>query len=508
MKGNSYIKSNNTLAFLVSLVLIGGVYVISSHIPAKSGLSPLSTEPNTVQAAPAADQLCGFAWAGTSELPSGRSGAGWISMNSRDCDFEPVNANGTVGDGVITAAEAAQRPGCPATTTAVYNVHVEAGGGGSAPRQINGYAWSSNLGWLKFGNGDIILSNGTLYDADGTGELSGFPNVSGYGQQQARISNAGNQPGDVYGWARFCAGTVGGACATMTSDLTGTGGWDGWVALAPDNGTPFNLQYIPSQNRFNGWSWGGAFNPSINATTSPVGWINWNPTGGNRSVQYCFVPIIDVDLSLSKDENDLNPYEASFTSTLTGSITPIIAGADNHYSFACDYNRPFSSFSTSPTYNCTYPHPAGSGPVLTNTEYTPTVVGRRTVNGQYAYSTTSRQVLVRPEPLADALGAVCEATPDPVRLNNSSTWNVTLETPGALGDEYTYTFNFSDAQANNPNPAPITSQNTTVSVNRSFRSLGQKTLTVNVRDNTAAGQPTGQAPCTVRVVINPVIIEE
>jgi hypothetical protein len=486
-------KGKAGLILFLSFV-IAGAFLITSDSTGR--LSAPSIE-KAIAAPPPSGQLCGFAWGATSQSPAGRSGAGWISMNSRDCDFLPDNGNGTFGDGVVTAAEASQRPGCPVGNIGTYNVSVAQGGGDT--RQMNGYAWSSNLGWLKFGNGNIILRTGATL-SDGFGELSGMPNVSGYSQQQARISNAGNQISDVYGWARFCVATVGRDCSSMVADTVNTGGWDGWVALSESNGYPFSVQYNPDVNKFLGWSWGGAFDATVGATTSPVGWIKWNPTDQN-SVQYCFVSSIDVSLTASQTHNEVVPeYEESFTPTLTAAVTP--AGSGTQYKFSCDYGATFSDFSSDNTYDdCTYPI---GGEVLTRTYYYPQVVGTRVVSGSPAYATTSTEIYVDPRQQPNDLGAICSVTPNPVKLNNPSTWNVELTNPGAQGNMYRYTFIFGDGQ---PEPTPIETTSLNASVNRTFRSLGNKSVTVRVVDLTAPNQTPGFCTAQVRVVINPVINE-
>lgn len=67
---------------------------------------------------------------------------------------------------------------------------------------ISGYAWSPNIGWIKFGG------------------LSGFPGGGGNASMDAY--------GNLHGWARACAGTTSNDCSTMASR---SDGWDGWISL-------------------------------------------------------------------------------------------------------------------------------------------------------------------------------------------------------------------------------------------------------------------------------------
>jgi len=118
---------------------------------------------------------------------------------------------------------------------------------------MSGYAWSSNIGWIKFGG------------------LSGFPGLG----SDANVNTA---TGAVTGWARACAGTVNGDCSSMTSRADG---WDGWIELS-DNGSPTprhaspningtgGVTYRSSDGAFIGFAWGGPV----------VGWVQFNGIGG------------------------------------------------------------------------------------------------------------------------------------------------------------------------------------------------------------------------------------
>src|SRR3989344_824950 len=68
----------------------------------------------------------------------------------------------------------------------------------------DGYAWSSNVGWIRFGG------------------LTGFP---------ATAANARVVGNNVTGWARACAVFASG-CSGNLADPWYRGGWDGWVSLS------------------------------------------------------------------------------------------------------------------------------------------------------------------------------------------------------------------------------------------------------------------------------------
>jgi hypothetical protein len=111
----------------------------------------------------------------------------------------------------------------------------------NADRTITGYGWSSNIGWIKFG-----------------GLPSGFPNTT-YGSDAVVT---GTYPNLVWqGWARACAATVGGDCSSMTT-RTNSGGWDGWIALRGANHT-VSANMTTGMNT-NSYAWG----------SDVVGWVD------------------------------------------------------------------------------------------------------------------------------------------------------------------------------------------------------------------------------------------
>ena len=146
---------------------------------------------------------------------------------------------------------------------------------------LTGYAWSPNIGWLKFGG------------------LSDFPSGGGV-QSNAKINL---DSGEITGWIRACAGTVGGetnttgaTCASMTSR---TDGWDGWIELSGQNHTSlasalqnkfWDRWFVNAQatNRMeglrmdvktgivSGMAWGGPV----------VGWLNFNAGTSSIAVQF------------------------------------------------------------------------------------------------------------------------------------------------------------------------------------------------------------------------------
>ncbi len=137
-----------------------------------------------------------------------------------------------------------ENPGAnPSGTGAAYKVQIEPDG------DLVGWAWSSNIGWIKFG------------------DLPGHPPINGVG---SRVD--GNS---VTGWIRACAGTINNDCNSATR----TDGWDGWINLSegssgsiyPTNISGFGgVTYVENSGvgHFKGYAWGG----------DVVGWLKFDPT--------------------------------------------------------------------------------------------------------------------------------------------------------------------------------------------------------------------------------------
>ena len=127
---------------------------------------------------------------------------------------------------------------------------------------VDGWAWSENIGWISFGNCSSIY--GVNIEDDGT--MSGYAwseNIGWISFNSTELSGCPSgvckaivnlDTGEVSGWARACAGTVNGDCTGATR----TDGWDGWIKL---DGVSVNK----TTGDFSGWAWGG----------DVVGWIHF-----------------------------------------------------------------------------------------------------------------------------------------------------------------------------------------------------------------------------------------
>jgi hypothetical protein len=81
-----------------------------------------------------------------------------------------------------------------------------------------GYAWSSNIGWIKFH--DFENHNPRRFPTDG-GTVARSAYVEGTDLANMRL----------VGWARACSATVGGECGSSDTNAN-SGGWDGWISLS------------------------------------------------------------------------------------------------------------------------------------------------------------------------------------------------------------------------------------------------------------------------------------
>ena len=173
-----------------------------------------------------------------------------------------------------------------------------------SPNNLVGWAWSSNIGWIKLDPIEINQTNGDLTGYAWSpnigwvkfGGLAGFPGSGGN-------ANIDPDTGEVTGWARACAGTVGGEtdtygadCRSMTSR---TDGWDGWIELSGTNhvslasavkGSLFEKWFANAQSTtryeglkmnqetgiVSGMAWGG----------NVVGWLSVNAGISNNTLPF------------------------------------------------------------------------------------------------------------------------------------------------------------------------------------------------------------------------------
>ncbi len=433
--------------------------------------------------------LCGFAWGATTETTASKNGAGWVSFSYKDCDLDGLNG--------ISAAEAAQVPGCPVGANfGQYGVSVDSN------RELQGYAWSSNLGWLKFGSGN------------NEAELGGMPNGSNIGNdpQVARVDNAsGDSP--LSGWARFCSGTENGSAqGNCSSNTPRSDGWDGWLSLKGNgfdiNGVQndsYGVTYTDSSRSFSGRSWGGPV----------VGWLRWDLSSG-KGVRFCQAPTFTASLNADPNEGVVPPSVS----------VRLFAGSNQSgvsYSFKCDRFDPnFVPSNTTPAseHNCSY---SSAG------DYQPEVQVTLTSNGQTRTASDLVEVTdANTGGGGNTLGVTCHVIDvagdyvagSQAMVNRPVEWRADVTSDGTAPGPYNYLFEFDDNDDGNDDsdfgglsdgdePDRQSSDASPRIEERTYRILGRKYARVTVTDpvaNITLG-PVLCTPAPLSVVVNPRIIE-
>lgn len=300
----------------------------------------------------------------------------------------------------------------------------------ASPTNLVGWAWSSNIGWIKL---DPITINQTTGDMGGYawspnigwikfGGLSGMPS----GSAQANINF---NTGEIKGWARACSGTVGGDCSSMTAR---SDGWDGWIELAGTNhpslvsGTPTPTPSsgpVSLINVANAQSGTTNFNGlSMNVTTGQVTGMAW---GG---------PVIGW-LSFNADA-DLNttPFSASCTATDLGAsnvkFTARSTGGSGNYEYEWNNDGTWTR-----TNSFTKAYILGGGPVSVSLK-------AREV-GQTSFTSPSPACTFTPPSNTPITfipaDPVCNVSPTRTTTGRAVTFSVTAD-PQPSSGEYSYTW--------------------------------------------------------------------
>ncbi len=130
---------------------------------------------------------------------------------------------------------------------------------------LNGYAWSENIGWMKF--------SGPTYQVQINDETGGF---SGYGwsERVGWIKFFGDQ-------ARVCSATAGGDCSNEISE--NVSGWDGLIKLTTSQVVNYGVKVAGDETNgcyLNGYAWG----------SDVVGWVHMSGSGYQVNLERCIVP--------------------------------------------------------------------------------------------------------------------------------------------------------------------------------------------------------------------------
>jgi hypothetical protein len=172
--------------------------------------------------------VSGFAWS---------ENIGWISFNATDCGVcTGVNCTSTGLGGCPTPA---------GTSYKDYGVNIKSSG------SLEGYAWSSGVGWISF---EPVSVSG----------CPGAPCDAYYDSGTKKIT----------GWARACSVFASG-CSGALKTSNELGGWDGWIRLSgtAQSGIPYGLD-IDAGGDFHGYAYGAA-NSGI-PEQGVIGWISFN----------------------------------------------------------------------------------------------------------------------------------------------------------------------------------------------------------------------------------------
>jgi len=198
-------------------------------------------------AAKGAGNLQGWLWGGGTEIDGSspydgkHTNLGWISMNSSNCD--------TDGNGLSDVEDG--EDGCPTVGTAMadYGVTIPAGDG-----DVNGYAWSENVGWIAFSNEDSYLNGCPI------GECKAY------------------REGDyIKGWARIVS--IADALKNGNS-----GDWKGWIKMSGTNyGVSVDNDGTLCKNGDSKTDAGGR----CFAWSDELGWIDFSRASIGKTLKVC-----------------------------------------------------------------------------------------------------------------------------------------------------------------------------------------------------------------------------
>ncbi len=203
-------------------------------------------------ASAASIDMKGYAW-GADDTPFG--GVGWINFN-----------NTATGSNTSTGVD--------------YKVQFN-----RTTKALEGYAWSERYGYIKFGGFTESGDNFPLAAAcEGNTETDARCNAH-------LIQTSGGY--QLVGYARFCFVYQNG-CSGSLRPAYELGGYDGWIGF---KGASFSVTYATSNNRFEGFAWGGGgSSPSSPSSYGQgTGWISVNPNGNATGVS-C---VIDTNFASS-----------------------------------------------------------------------------------------------------------------------------------------------------------------------------------------------------------------
>ncbi|TSC96584.1 MAG: hypothetical protein Athens071426_365 [Parcubacteria group bacterium Athens0714_26] len=196
---------------------------------------------------------------------------------------------------------------------------------------LSGWAWSDNIGWISFNCNNVgaygCAAVNYKVTVDNDGNLTGWAWSENIGWimfnppgSYPETPNYSSKVSDskIVGWARACAGTVGGDCVSVSR----SDGWDGWIKMSgvSTGGDPYGLSVEQGTGKIIGFAWGGEV----------MGWMSFS---GDT---YYTVINIPISCAITADPNSLTivPPDTFKPVTLSwdcgsGGITPDSVTIDN-----------------------------------------------------------------------------------------------------------------------------------------------------------------------------------
>ncbi len=185
----------------------------------------------------------------------------------------------------------------------------------AAGDDVNGYAWSDNIGWISFDDGNVNVDEVTgafsgYAWSDNIGWINFAPEASGAPESPKTgvfvDLAAEGDPKPVTGWARACSVfSVPGSCVGLLKSETARGGWDGWIKMSGSWTDGVTLD--TTTNTFSGYAWGDII----------FGWIDM------KGVTYGGAPAVaEATLSVT-----LTPETQSVESETNANITWQVSNA-------------------------------------------------------------------------------------------------------------------------------------------------------------------------------------
>ncbi len=169
---------------------------------------------------------------------------------------------------------------------------------------LTGYAWSSNIGWIKFhSDGSDPVPFGVQLGSDGklTGQAwssnigwISFDNLGTGPDNQGSASLFGAS--SIKGWARACSVFTSGCTGALKNDIY-RGGWDGWLQMGPQtttNGWPGVS--IENNHQLTGYAWGSEI----------LGWVKFDGLFSGTCTGVCIGTGLSLQCTASNSTPNVN----------------------------------------------------------------------------------------------------------------------------------------------------------------------------------------------------------